>query len=117
LAIRHARYEVIDSSSISLSGGKRCEVIFEENAVKVMDCHRFGREERLEICSYIHEGLSGKGIHERSIQSLEAELAFHAYCYRLGIEREHSKDADLDVKEDPRWYVVAGYSLLEVLGA
>lgn len=117
MTIRHASYEVIDSSSISLSGGKSCEILFLEDSVKVMDCHRFNRKERLEICSYIHEGLSGKGIHERSIQSLEAELAFHAYCYRLGIESEHSKDADLDVKEDPRWYVVAGYSFLEVLGA
>ncbi len=116
LTIRHVSYEVIDSTSIILYGGKKCVLFFLPESVRVMDCYLYSRKERFEICTYIQKELSKIGFHERSIQSLEAELAMHVYCYRLGLFVDHARDADLDIKADLRWYVYAGYSFLEIFG-
>ncbi len=106
----------IENGNITLSSEKVVSVVFSEKSVKVKDCYLYGRKERLAICSYIYGELSDRGLHERSIQNLEAELALHSICYKLGIRREQAIDADLDVYGDERWYVAAGYSLLEVFG-
>lgn len=105
-----------ESGNIALSSEKVVSIVFSEKSVKVKDCYLYGRKERLAICRYIYQELSDKGFHERSVQSLEAELALHSICYKLGIRREQAIDADLDVFGDERWYVTAGYSLLEVFG-
>ena len=107
---------VSECGNITLSSKKVVDIVFSEKSVKVKDCYLYGRKERLAICSYIYRELSGRGFHERSVQSLSAELALHSICYRLGIRREQAVDADLDVYGDKRWYVTAGYSLLEVFG-
>lgn len=105
-----------DNGSIALHDGKIVRIAFYEDCVKVSDCYLYGRKERLAICGYIQRELSDRGFHERSVQSLSAELALHSICYRLGIKREQAVDADLDIYGDERWYVRAGYSLLEVFG-
>ncbi len=107
---------VREESGIVLNGGKRAEILFLPDGARVIDCYRYNREERFQISSYIYEKWYEDGFHERSAQSLESELALHAFSYRLGIAKENSKDADLDIKGDDRWYVFAGYSLIEVLG-
>lgn len=114
--IGKAEYEVIAESSLMLEGGKRAEILFSPDWAKVLDCYRFDREERLQICTYIRDIWAEDGIRERSVQSLESELALHAFSYRLGVATEHTEDADLDVRGDPRWYVSAGYSIIEFLG-
>ena len=114
--IRRADFSVNENGNIVLPYGKDVGIAISEDSVKVRDCYLYGRKERLAICSYIYQGLSERGFHERSIQSLSAELALHAICYRLGIIREQAVDADLDIHGDERWYVRAGYSLLEVFG-
>lgn len=114
--IRRSAFCGNEAGSITLDTGKVVDVVFYEDSVKVKDCHLYGRKERLAICGYIQRELSERGIHERSVQSLEAELALHAICYRLGIRRKQAVDADLDIHGDERWYVRAGYSLLEVFG-
>ena len=114
--IRRAYFSINENGNIVLPYGKDVGIIFSEDSVKVRNCYLYGRKERLAICSYIYQGLSERGVRERSIQSLSAELALHAICYRLGIRREQAVDADLDIHGDERWYVRAGYSLLEVFG-
>ena len=54
--------------------------------------------------------------HHRSVESLVSELSLHKRCYLLGIEKEKAKDAELERKEDKRWYVRATSAALEVLG-
>lgn len=109
-------YKIISKETISLNGRKRCDILFLPTSCRVIDCYKYNQRERFQICSYIYKELYLIGFHERSIQSLEAELALHVYCYNLGIEIDHSKDADLDVYGDSRWYVMASYSFLEILG-
>ena len=106
----------IENGNITLSSEKVVSVVFSDKSVRVRDCYQYGRKERLAICSYIYQELSSRGFNERSVQSLEAELVLHSICYKLGIRREQAIDADLDVYGDERWYVAAGYSLLEVFG-
>ena len=105
-----------DETSIVLNGGKRAEILFLPDRAKVLDCYQFNRKERFQISSYIYETWEKDGIKERSAQNLESELALHAFSYRLGIAKENSKDADLDILGDERWYVSAGYTFIEVLG-
>jgi len=106
-----------EGERIVLSNGKEAEVFFGEDSAKVVDCYRFDRRERFEICSYIRESLeSSQKRTGRSLHSLEAELSAHAYAYRFGIEPERSRDADLDFDEDERWYVRMATSFFEVAG-
>ena len=114
--IGKADCRVTGSGNVTLNGNKTVDIAFYDGSVKVKDCYLYGRKERLAICGYIYQELSSRGFHERSIQSLEAELALHSICYKLGIRKEQAVDADLDVYGDERWYVAAGYSLLEVFG-
>lgn len=51
-----------------------------------------------------------------SSQEIKSYTALSLLCYRLGIRRKQAVDADLDIHGDERWYVRAGYSLLEVFG-
>lgn len=106
-----------EGERIVLSSGKKAKVLFGEDCAKVVDCYRFDRRERFEICSYIRGSLeSGQKRTERSLHSLEAELSAHAYAYRFRIEPERSRDADLDFEEDERWYVRMATSFFEVAG-
>ena len=107
---------VNETGNIALDTGKVVDVVFSDGSVQVKECYLYGRKERLAICGYIQSELSDRGFHERSVQSLEAEFALHAICYRLGIRGKQAMDADLDIHGDERWYVRAGYSLFEVFG-
>jgi len=101
----------------ALRDGKECEIVFLPDAARVMDCQRFDRKERFEIAAYVDESWRRMGLtHLRSVQSLEAELAFHVFSYRLGIEKERAINADLNRDKDERWYVVASYNAIEALG-
>jgi hypothetical protein len=101
----------------ALRDGKECEIVFLPDAARVMDCQRFDREERFEIAAYVDEFWRRMGLpHLRSVQSLEAELAFHVFSYRFGIEKERAVNADLNRDKDERWYVVASYNAIEALG-
>ena len=108
---------ILGENTLVLSSGKEAIVEIGEDCASVKNCYLYGREDRLSICFYIDRRWKEMGLnHERSVESLEAELSLHSYCYLLGIERERSKDAELDRVEDPRAYVRVGYKTLEALG-
>lgn len=111
-------YRVSDNEIVlNLSSNTVSRLMFKDNEAIVFDCYSFNRKERLQICSFINDEWKRMGIpHRRSIQSLEAEVAFHSYSYKVGIRMESAKDASLGYEDDPRWYVDIATSTIEVLG-
>ncbi len=53
---------------------------------------------------------------DRSINNLEAELKLHAVLYELGVSKESTRDADLEYREDNRWYVRSATMFFQILG-
>lgn len=105
-----------DTYSLSLSSNKAATVAFSEGAAKVKDCYLYSRIDRLEICTFANLEWAKKGIHGRSVYSLEAEMAAHGLCYRLGMYESSSRDADLEAGGDPRWFVSSITSVIEIIG-
>ena len=102
---------------LRLDSEKESRLKFDSCEAVVFDCYSFNRKERLQICSFINDEWKRMGIpHRRSIQSLEAEVAFHSYSYKMGIDMKSAKDANLGYEDDPRWYVDIATSAIEVLG-
>lgn len=102
---------------ILLSSGKGAEVEINEDYASVKYCYLYDQAEQKEICSYVNQAWKEMGLsHHRSVESLVSELSLHKRCYLLGIEKEKAKDAELERKEDKRWYVRATSAALEVLG-
>jgi hypothetical protein len=108
--------EVCDETVLLLSSGGTSRIRFDDESATVVDCYLLSRKERLNVVSYIQERWRGEGKHGRSSQSLEGELALHSFAYRLGINKESSKDADLGVHEDERWCVRELSGLIEFMG-
>lgn len=93
------------------------ELSINESFASVKDCYLFDKSERREICSYVDKTWKDMGLpHQRSMESLEAELSLHKACYLLGIEKKKAKNAELEIREDPRWYVRAATNVFEVFG-
>lgn len=85
--------------------------------MKIVDCYRLNRSERLETLHHAYSSLDVLGITtKRTIHSMEGELAAHAYLYDWGIEKASTKDADLDYMKDPRWHVRFVSAMLQILG-
>jgi hypothetical protein len=105
-----------EETVLAFEGGKRVDILFGEENATVVDCFLLSRKERLYVVSYIQGRWGEQGKHGRSSQSLEGELALHSFAYRLGIDRGSSKDADLGVHEDERWYVKELSGLIEFMG-
>ena len=104
------------SESLVLPSGEECQILFSPGGASVKYCYRYDREERFLISDFIYHQWDGEGLHERSRQSIESELALHSLAYRVGIAKEHSVDAEIDTKEDDRWWVSGCALLLETLG-
>ena len=111
-------YQAVQGNgAIALSSGKMAELSINESFASVKDCYLFDKSERREICSYVDKAWKDMGLpHQRSMESLEAELSLHKACYLLGIEKDKAKDAELEIREDPRWCVRAASKAFEVFG-
>ena len=115
--LAHEKTPVSKTITYELGTTKLVEVIFGEDSMKIVDCYRLDRSERLEILHHAYSSLDELGITtKRTIHSLEGELAAHAYLYDWGIEKASTRDADLDYWEDPRWYVRFVSAMLQILG-
>lgn len=51
-----------------------------------------------------------KAIHNRSISSMVNEWSVHNLLYSLGIQKDRTKDVDLNINQP--WYIKVGYFLL-----
>ncbi len=91
-------------------------IVFSNDSAKVIDAYKLTRRERYEAAISIDSYWKKEGKHFRSIESIEAEIYAHRIAYLLGIDKERSKDADIDLKEDKRIYVKASYIALMAFG-
>lgn len=91
-------------------------IVFSSDSAKVIDAYKFTRRERYEAAISIDSYWRKEGKHFRSIESIEAEIYAHRIAYLLCIDKERSKDADIDFKEDKRIYVKASYIALMAFG-
>ncbi len=91
-------------------------IVFSIDSAKVIDAYKLTRRERYEAAIYIDSYWRKEGKHFRSIESIEAEIYAHRIAYLLGIDKERSKDADIDLKEDKRICVKASYIALMAFG-
>lgn len=97
-----------------MSGGLTAEVVYYQDSLRIKDCYKLDREGRLELLSMIYSDARER--FDRTIMSMEGELAAHCYLYRLGIEKASTVDADLEYGCDDRWYVRLASALLQILG-
>ena len=106
---RTAYYELSDSKTV--------EVRFGDSSMMIVDCYKLDRNERLETLHYAYGSLEQLALTtNRTFQSMEGELAAHAYLYDFGIEKASTRDADLDYAGDPRWYVRLLSAMFQILG-
>lgn len=104
-------------AELVLASGKEGDIAIYDDFASVRDCARFDKEDRHEICLHIDRSWRRMGLaHLRSVESLEAELSAHCYAYRLGIERNRSKDAELERRGDKRRYVRLMAVAFEAIG-
>lgn len=92
-------------------------IIFSDSSVKVKDCHKLSKEEKVQVVSFIVTYLDSNDIYyDRTINNLVAEISLHSYLYKLGISKASTIDADLEYVEDSRWYVRTGTLLFQIFG-
>lgn len=92
-------------------------IIFSDSSVKVKDCHKLSKEEKVQVVSFIVTYLDSNDIYyDRTINNLVAEISLHSYLYKLGISKTSTIDADLEYVEDSRWYVRTGTLLFQIFG-
>lgn len=92
---------------------KACNIHIEDSyAVSKKDFEKVLADREWE--AYEHCIESEIGVFEnRSKFSLKTEWAAHNACYALGIERERTKDVDLQIPQ--KWYEKIGYPVVGCL--
>ena len=92
-------------------------IIFSSNSVKIKDCHKLSKEEKVEVASFIVAYLKNNDIEcDRTVNNLVAEISLHSYLYKLGVAESSTIDADLEYLEDSRWYVRTGTIIFQIFG-
>ena len=97
-----------------MSGGLRAEVVYYQDSLKIKDCYKLDRKARLELLSMIYSDTRDR--FDRTIMSMEGELAAHCYLYHFGIEKASTVEADLECVCGDRWYVRFVSALFQILG-
>ena len=96
---------------------KNVDIYFSDCSVKVKDCYKLSKEEKVQVASFIVTYLESNDIYyDRTINNLVAEISLHSYLYKLGISETSTIDADLEYVEDSRWYVRTGTLLFQIFG-
>ena len=101
--------EADETVRLTLDEGKTADLLFSRDSVKVYDSYKITRrDDILHIVLFIREYAARKGYEvPRTNTRLYGEFRLHNLLYDMGIEREHTADADLDYSQDKRWYVNA----------
>lgn len=102
--------------ALAITDGISTSIVFSDDSAKVVDAYKLTKKERYETAIYIDSFWRNEGYHFRSIESIEAEIYAHRIAYLLGIDKNRSKDADIDLIEDKRLYVKASYIALMAFG-
>lgn len=101
----------------TLNSGEEVEITFASSTVKVNDCYKLQKKERIETLKFIMYYMKENEITtRRTINNLEGELLAHRMSYFLNIKKANAIDADLDYIKDSRWYVNAVTMLFEISG-
>ena len=89
-----------------------------ENSVKAENSYLLSdRKDRLELSAYILFAAKQKDIAiTQKLSDVMGELTFHNLCYKLRIEPEKARSADLDYCGDTRFAVWFPSKILAVLG-
>lgn len=91
----------------TLSTQDEVELIFSNSSVKIVDSYKYNKKKLIkEIVAFVEEYVNENNIIiERNSKVLYGEIRLHNICYYLGIARSSTKDCDLDLIADSRWYV------------
>ena len=91
---------------------------FVEHSVKAENSYLLSdRKDRLELSAYILFAAKQKDIAiTQELSDIMGELTFHNLCYKLHIEPENTRSADLDYCGDTRFAVWFPSKILAVLG-
>lgn len=109
--------EGINLSYITESGIE-INLYFGEHSVKAENSYLLSdRKDRLELSAYIFFAAKQKDIAiTQKLSDIMGELTFHNICYKLHIEPEKNRSADLDYCGDTRFAVWFTSKILTVLG-
>ena len=101
--------EADETVRLALAEEKTVDLLFSRDSVRVYDSYKISRrDDILRIILFIREYATEKGYEVRRTNTrLYGEFRLHNLLYDIGIEREHTADADLDYSQDKRWYVNA----------
>lgn len=77
-------------------------VLLLQNVILITDAYKYkAKEVKEELKKLRKENPGHKGLAMRSDRSYLNEWGVHALCYRWGIKRERTKDADLQFDMEP----------------
>ena len=103
---------------VHTESGIEINLYFGEHSVKAENSYLLSdRKDRLEVSAYILFAAKQKDIAiTQKLSDIMGELTFHNLCYKLHIEPENTRSADLDYCGDTRFAVWFPSKILAVLG-
>lgn len=92
---------------LELEHGRKVDMQFGESSVKIKDANRISTlKEQTHIILFIKYYLKLQGqVSIRSNTEYLGEYRLHCKLYKLGYQKERTKDVDLEYGKDPRLYV------------
>ena len=107
-----------DNLSYITESGIEINLYFGEHSVRAENSYLLSdRKDRLEVSAYILFAAKQKDIAiTQKLSDIMGELTFHNLCYKLHIEPENTRSADLDYCGDTRFAVWFPSKILAVLG-
>lgn len=70
--------------------------------ITIFDCFKYNRNEQVAVLLDAKEKYPNSRIWERSMYSMLCEWRVHKLCYKLGLYKSHTKDADIEYPIDPK---------------
>lgn len=101
-----------------LPSGRILSFCFGEKSVKIQDCSiATGRNDAVSAVTFIKSYANKNDIQiPRSTLELIGEYRIHAILCSIDYKLDHTRDADLDYIDDPRWYMGISARLIGIVG-